>query len=391
MSIARAPAAAPSPSSAISLIAAAGGGTLLFRQLFDADTGTFTYLLADGPSRQGVVIDPVFERHDRDLALIHELGIALVASIDTHAHADHVTGSWLLHAATGCAIGLADVAGAENVTLPLRHGDRIAFGERSLEVRATPGHTDGCLTFVLDDQSLAFTGDALLVRGCGRCDFQQGDAHTLWTSITQQILTLPEACLLYPGHDYTGRGVTSVAEEKAFNARLGGTATERDFVSHMEALKLPHPRKIAAALTGNLRSGKPRVAPAVASWAPVEHSYAGLPELMPAWVAAHRGDITLLDVRSAEEIAGPDGYVSGSLAIPLPELDARLEELPGDKPVVVLCHSGSRSGLATQLLLKAGRPLVANLRGGLSRWCAEGYPVEHAAASGTTPSRIPQP
>ena len=387
-SIARAPAAAPSPSSASSLIAAARGGTLLFRQLFDADTCTFTYQLADGSSRQGVVIDPVFERHDRDLVLIHELGIALVASIDTHAHADHVTGSWLLHAATGCAIGLADVAGAENVTLSLRHGERVGFGERSLEVRATPGHTDGCLTFVLDDQSLAFTGDALLVRGCGRCDFQQGDAHTLWTSITQQILTLPEACLLYPGHDYTGRGVTSVAEEKAFNARLGGTATERDFVGHMESLKLPHPRKIAAALTGNLRSGKPRVAPAVASWAPVEHSYAGLPELMPAWVAAHRDDITLLDVRSAEEIAGPDGSVSGSLAIPLPELNARLEEIPGDKPVVVLCHSGSRSGLATQLLLKAGRPLVANLRG---RWCAEGYPVEHAAAIGTTPFPIPQP
>ncbi|MFN6337407.1 MAG: MBL fold metallo-hydrolase [Cyanobacteriota bacterium] len=370
------------------MIAAARGGTLLFRQLFDADTCTFTYQLADGSSRQGVVIDPVFERHDRDLVLIHELGIALVASIDTHAHADHVTGSWLLHAATGCAIGLADVAGAENVTLSLRHGERVGFGERSLEVRATPGHTDGCLTFVLDDQSLAFTGDALLVRGCGRCDFQQGDAHTLWTSITQQILTLPEACLLYPGHDYTGRGVTSVAEEKAFNARLGGTATERDFVGHMESLKLPHPRKIAAALTGNLRSGKPRVAPAVASWAPVEHSYAGLPELMPAWVAAHRDDITLLDVRSAEEIAGPDGSVSGSLAIPLPELNARLEEIPGDKPVVVLCHSGSRSGLATQLLLKAGRPLVANLRG---RWCAEGYPVEHAAAIGTTPFPIPQP
>jgi rhodanese-related sulfurtransferase len=223
---------------------------------------------------------------------------------------------------------------------------------------------------------MAFTGDALLVRGCGRCDFQQGNAHTLWTSITEQIFTLPERCLLYPGHDYTGRGVTSVAEEKAFNARLGGTATEGDFVGHMEALKLPHPRKIAEALPANLRSGKPRVVPAAASWAPLEHSYAGLPELTPAWVAAHRDTLTLLDVRSAEEIAGPDGRVSGSLSIPLPELDARLEELPRDKPVVVLCHSGSRSALATQHLLQAGRPEVANLRGGLSRWAAEGYPID---------------
>ncbi len=218
------------------LLAAAGGGALLFRQLFDASTGTFTYLLADVLSGEGVLIDPVFEQHERDLSLIRELGIALVASIDTHAHADHVTGSWLMHEATGCAIALASAARAENVTQPLEHGDLLGFGGRHLEVRSTPGHTDGCVSFVLDDQSMAFTGDALLVRGCGRCDFQQGNAHTLWRSITEQILSLPEACLLYPGHDYTGRSVTSVAEEKAFNARLGGSASERDFVGHMQAM-----------------------------------------------------------------------------------------------------------------------------------------------------------
>jgi rhodanese-related sulfurtransferase len=281
--------------------------------------------------------------------------------------------------ATGCAIGLAAAARADHVSLPLKHGDRVVFGSRFLEVRATPGHTDGCLTFVLDDHSIAFTGDALLVRGCGRCDFQQGNAHTLWSSITEQILTLPEHCLLYPGHDYTGRGVTSVAEEKAFNARLGGTASERDFVGHMEAMNLPHPRKIAEALPANLRSGKPRTATVPAHWAPLERSYAGLPELTPAWVAAHQDELFLLDVRTVEEFTGPDGRVAGSVLIPLPELDARLEDIPGDKPVVVLCHSGSRSALATQLLLKAGRQDVANLRGGLSRWVADGYPLAGAA------------
>jgi sulfur dioxygenase len=189
---------AVAPALALSLSAAAGGGSLLFRQLFDGDTGTFTYLLADVPSRKGVIIDTVFEQHGRDLSLIRELGIELVASIDTHAHADHVTGSWLMHEATGCAIGLAAAARAENVTLPLRHGDRVAFGGRSLEVRATPGHTDGCISFVLDDQSMAFTGDALLVRGCGRCDFQQGNAHTLWTSINEQILSCPSAACSIP-------------------------------------------------------------------------------------------------------------------------------------------------------------------------------------------------
>jgi glyoxylase-like metal-dependent hydrolase (beta-lactamase superfamily II)/rhodanese-related sulfurtransferase len=363
------------------LLAAAGGGALLFRQLFDAPTGTFTYLLADVPSGVGVLIDPVFEQHERDLSLIRELGIALVASIDTHAHADHVTGSWLMHEATGCAIALAAAARAENVSQPLQHGDRISFGGRHLDVRSTPGHTDGCVSFVLDDQSMAFSGDALLVRGCGRCDFQQGNAHTLWRSITEQIFSLPDSCLLYPGHDYTGRTVTSVAEEKAFNARLGGSASERDFVGHMENMKLPHPGRIAEALPGNLRSGKPRQEAAVEAWAPLQRSYAGLPELLPGWVAKHLGGLTILDVRSAEEFEGPDGRIAGSQWIPLPELEARRGEIPTGKPAVVVCHSGSRSALATQQLLKAGLDQVANLRGGLSRWGDEGYPLESATAS----------
>jgi glyoxylase-like metal-dependent hydrolase (beta-lactamase superfamily II)/rhodanese-related sulfurtransferase len=373
-------AVAPSPSL---LQAAAGGGSLLFRQLFDASTGTFTYLLADVASGEGVLIDSVFEQHERDLSLIRELGISLVACLDTHAHADHVTGSWLMHAATGSAIGLAAAARAENVTLPLGHGDRVSFGSRHVQVRSTPGHTDGCITFVLDDQSMAFTGDALLVRGCGRCDFQQGNAHTLWSSITGQIFSLPDSCLLYPGHDYTGRTVTSVAEEKAFNARLGGAATERDFVGHMENMKLPHPHKIAEALPGNMRSGKPReTAPAAPSWAPLQRSYAGLPELPPSWVAERLDQLTILDVRSSEEFEGPDGRVAGSLLIPLPELEARATTIPADRPVVVVCHSGSRSALATQQLLKAGRAQVANLRGGLSRWSDEGYPLDGAVTAG---------
>lgn len=332
-------------------------------------------------SGEGLIIDPVFEQHGRDLALLQELGIRLLASLDTHAHADHVTGSWLLHRATGCAIGLAAVARAENVSLPLGEGDRVGFGGRWLEVRCTPGHTDGCLTFVLDDQSAAFTGDALLVRGCGRCDFQQGNPRTLWHSITERILSLPPACLLYPGHDYTGRGVTSVEEEKAFNPRLGGAATERDFVGHMEAMRLPHPHRIAEALPANLRSGRPRQSEPVAEtlWAPVQRSYAGLPELTPEWLAAHLEAVILLDVRSREEVKGPDGRIASSLWIPLPELEARSGEIPADRPVVVVCHSGSRSALATQQLLRSGRSEVANLRGGLRGWSDAGYPLEGAA------------
>jgi glyoxylase-like metal-dependent hydrolase (beta-lactamase superfamily II)/rhodanese-related sulfurtransferase len=361
------------------LKAAAGGASLLFRQLFDADTGTFTYLLADVPSGEGVLIDPVYEQHPRDLSLIRELGIDLVACLDTHVHADHVTGSWRMHRATGCAIGLAAAARAENVTLALNHGERVNFGGRHLEVRATPGHTDGCLTFVLDDHSMAFTGDALLVRGCGRCDFQQGDAHTLYRSITEQILSLPDHCLLHPAHDYNGRTVSSVAEEKAYNARLGGGADERDFVGFMENLHLPHPNRIALALPANLRCGRPSEEDHTDedAWGPVERSYAGLPELAPAWVADHRDQLTLVDVRSEAEVLGPDGRIPGSLLLPLPELEARADEIPTGKPVVVLCHSGSRSALATQQLQKRGVARVANLRGGLRAWKAQGLPLEH--------------
>ncbi|MEB3193629.1 MAG: rhodanese-like domain-containing protein, partial [Cyanobacteriota bacterium] len=214
------------------------------------------------------------------------------------------------------------------------------------------------------------------------CDFQQGDAHTLYRSLTEQILSLPLSCLLYPGHDYSGRGVTSVAEERAFNARVGRGASELDFVGYMENMKLPHPNRIAEALPGNLRSGQPREqahgAPQEPQkpWGPVRRSYAGLPEIGGEWVAAHLGELTLVDVRSAEEFSGPDGHIPGSWLLPLPDLEARLGEIPSERPVVMVCHSGSRSALATQQLLKAGHPRVANLRGGLRLWSEGGYPLE---------------
>jgi sulfur dioxygenase len=190
---------------------------LVFRQLFDATSSTYSYLLGDARTRQAVFIDTVFEQHARDRALVEELGLELTAAIDTHCHADHVTGAWLMQQATGCRIGVSGryQPPIQGVDLPLDHGDRIAFGGRHLEVRATPGHTDGCLTLVTDDRSMAFTGDALLIRGTGRCDFQHGSAHALYRSITREIFTLPDACLVFPAHDYSGRTVSSVAEERS--------------------------------------------------------------------------------------------------------------------------------------------------------------------------------
>ena len=195
---------------------------MLFKQLFDQDTWTYTYLLADPGSREAIIIDPVVERVDRDLKLIAELGLELVYTLDTHVHADHVTGSGELRNRTGALSGVASVAEVACVDRNLIHGDVLRFGRYALEVRSTPGHTNGCLTFVVETsgQTLAFTGDALFIRGCGRTDFQQGDAATLYSSVHGQIFSLPEDTIVYPGHDYRGHTMSTVAEEKAHNPRL---------------------------------------------------------------------------------------------------------------------------------------------------------------------------
>src|SRR5688572_20285770 len=186
---------------------------MIFRQLFDPQSSTYSYLLGDERSGEAVLIDPVFEQARRDRALIAELGLNLACTLETHVHADHVTGAWLLKQRLGSRIALSAASGAQGADVTLAHGDRVACGSRYLEARETPGHTNGCLTYVLDDESMAFTGDALLIRGCGRTDFQQGSARTLYRSVHSQIFTLPSSCLLYPGHDYRGLTVTSVDEE----------------------------------------------------------------------------------------------------------------------------------------------------------------------------------
>lgn len=350
---------------------------MIFRQLYDSVSSTYTYVLADENSRQAVMIDPVYEHMQRDLALLNELGLKLLYTLDTHCHADHVTGAWLMQQKTDCKICIAAVVGAENADVGLMHGDRVEFGRHSLDVRATPGHTDGCLTFVLDDQSMAFTGDALLIRGCGRCDFQQGNAYNLFDSITQQIFTLPDQCLIYPAHDYNGREVSSVVEEKQFNPRIGGGASEHDFVGFMSAMKLPHPRQIDIALPANMVCGKPEDGklPEGADWAPAELNFAGILEVDPDWVAANVGDVHILDVRDADEVVeGEPGIVHAQI-IPLGALRDRVDEVPRDKPVVTFCRSGRRSAMAVSILKQAGFEKVANIAGGFLRWRDEGLPV----------------
>lgn len=348
-----------------------------FRQLFDSSSSTYTYLLADDRTKEAVLIDTVFEQFARDLALVRELGLKLVYTLETHVHADHVTAAWLLKQATGSRIVVSKRAGVTGADVLVEDGDVIRFGEVGLTVRETPGHTDGCVTYVSLDRKMAFTGDALLIRGAGRTDFQQGDPQALYQSITERIFSLPDDCIVYPGHDYAGRTSSTVGEEKAHNPRAGGGANERDFVGYMQNLQLPHPKKIDVAVPANLRVGRPESGevPAPASWGPVVVTYAGVPEIDPTWVAEHPEAVTILDVREPDELVGPDRRIHGSVHVPLGELRARLADVPSGKPVVTVCRSGRRSAQATVILREAGRRDAANLAGGMLRWNALGLPV----------------
>ena len=222
---------------------------------------------------------------------------------------------------------------------------------------------------------MVFTGDALFHRGCGRTDFQQGSAATLYRSVHMQLFTLPGDCLVYPGHDYNGMGVSSIDEERRFNPRLGGDVAEADFAGFMQHLGLPHPKKMDQAVPANLRCGRPEgdvVPPADPGWAPLNYSIAGLWEITAHALAEVAHAVQVLDVREPEEFAHGLGHIDGALLVPLGELEARLAELPRARPIVTVCRSGARSARAAAMLGKAGFADVANLAGGMLRWRAEG-------------------
>ena len=229
---------------------------MIFRQLFCCDSCTYTYLLGCEGTGQAIFLDPVREHVERDVQLLEELGLTLAWSLETHVHADHVTGAGLLRERLGCQTAMSHQAGADCADRLLRQGDVVQAGELALLVRETPGHTNTCVTYVLADESMAFTGDAIFVRGCGRTDFQNGDAATLFRSVHTQIFSLPDSCLLYPAHDYKGHGATTVAEERAHNPRLGGGKSLEAFVAIMDNLNLSMPKHIEEAVPANLSCGR---------------------------------------------------------------------------------------------------------------------------------------
>lgn len=222
----------------------------LLRQLFDRESSTYTYLLADPTTREAVLVDPVLEQRARDLGLLDELGLRLVAVLETHVHADHVTAAARLRAETG-ATTVASTRGAPCADRHVTHGEVIRFGACTLTVLATPGHTDDSVSYAGD--GFVLTGDTLLVRGTGRADFQNGDARALHRSITEVLFALPDETVVYPGHDYRGFSCSTIGEERAHNPRLRGD--EADFVARMAALDLPPPKRLAEAVPKNRACG----------------------------------------------------------------------------------------------------------------------------------------
>ncbi len=349
---------------------------MIFRQLFDAESSTYTYLLADALTREAVIIDSVLEQVERDVTIVRDLGLRLLYALDTHVHADHVTGAGALRERLGCKTVLSERAGVGCADLLVKQDDIIAFGQERLQVRETPGHTSGCISYVTVDYAMAFTGDALLIRGCGRTDFQGGDAHALYQSVHRQLFTLPPTTLIYPAHDYQGRTASTVNEELRLNPRLGYGKTEAGFVEIMKNLQLAYPRQIDVALPRNLHCGtavqaaEPQL---ISGWYPVM-SAAGVPEVTPEWVVEHQAEVRLVDVREPDELIGELGHINGVEAVPLAAI-ATAAQKEDPRPMITVCRSGGRSAQAVRVLHGLGVERVASMRGGMSAWNQAALPV----------------
>jgi glyoxylase-like metal-dependent hydrolase (beta-lactamase superfamily II)/rhodanese-related sulfurtransferase len=335
-------------------------------QLFDADSSTYTYVLFDHTTREALIIDPVEEQIERDLATLREYGLKLVWAVETHAHADHITSAGKLAELAGARTAAPAGCGIGTAATQLAHGDVLRFGAETLRALHTPGHTAGSMSFVWRDQ--VFTGDTLLINGCGRTDFQSGSAVELYRSLTQVLFALPDDTTVWPGHDYQGRTHSTIAQEKAGNARVAGK-TEAEFVAIMDSLNLPRPRRIDEAVPANLTSGirhdvdgallmQPRPA------APAHRgTYAGDVSPQLAWQWVQTGEAVLVDVRTDAEREWV-GFVPGAQAVAWKQwpgmalntqFDAAIQQAAaGGQKLVLLCRSGVRSIAAAKRATELG-------------------------------------
>ena len=336
---------------------------MIFRQLFDATSSTYTYLLASRRGGEALIIDPVLERVDRYLRLIEELDLKLVKAVDTHLHADHITGLGALRDHTKCITVMGEQSGVDVVSMRVADGDRLDIEGLSLGVIYTPGHTDDSYCFTLADR--VFTGDTLLIRGTGRTDFQNGSARAQYESIFNRLLRLPDETLVYPAHDYKGDSVSTIAEERAHNPRLQ-VKSVAEYEALMAGLKLANPKMMDVAVPANMRQGLHQAEVARRGWAIDAATAIGL---------LGQADVAVIDLRERAE-RERHGVLPGALHVPYSSLAETI--VPGGllhelatttgKQLVFFCAFGERSAMSVQAAQDAGLRSASHIEGGMDAW-----------------------
>jgi sulfur dioxygenase len=336
---------------------------MIFRQLYDGVSGTYTYLMASRRGGEALIIDPVIEKVERYLQLIDELDLKLVKALDTHLHADHITGIGALRDRTHCVTVMGEQTKADVVSMRVAEGDALTIEGLSLDVLYTPGHTDDSYSFVMGDR--VFTGDTLLIRGTGRTDFQNGDPRMQYDSLFGKLLRLPDDTLVFPAHDYKGDTVSTIGEEKAFNPRLRVTSVD-EYVDLMNNLHLPNPKMMDVAVPANMKVGLAQDAIGQRGWSVTATE---------AMRLVGAPDVALIDLRESAE-RERHGVIPGSLHAPYPKLKESIE--PGgllyelakatSKRLLFYCAFGERSAMAVQAAQDRGLATACHLQGGIAAW-----------------------
>jgi glyoxylase-like metal-dependent hydrolase (beta-lactamase superfamily II)/rhodanese-related sulfurtransferase len=336
---------------------------MIFRQLFDGVSGTYSYLLASRSGGEALIIDPVIEKVDRYLQLITELNLRLVKAVDTHLHADHITGLGALRDRTHCITVMGENTKADVVSMRLAEGDKLTIEGVSMDVLYTPGHTDDSYSFTMRDR--VFTGDTLLIRGTGRTDFQNGDARAQYDSLFGKLLRLPDETMVFPAHDYKGDTVSTIGEERRYNPRLQVKSAD-DYVALMANLKLPNPKMMDVAVPSNMKIGLAQQEIARRGWAL---------DAARAIMLVGRPDVAFVDLRETSE-REKHGSIPDSLHAPYGDLQNNirsggiLRELARstDRRIVFYCAFGERSAMAVQAAQDAGMLSAIHIEGGIDAW-----------------------
>ncbi|MGD9838000.1 MAG: rhodanese-like domain-containing protein [Afipia sp.] len=336
---------------------------MIFRQLFDSVSSTYTYLLASRRGGEALIIDPVLEKVDRYIQLLQDLDLRLIKAVDTHVHADHITGLGALRDKTHCITVMGEQSGVDVVSMRVADGDKIDIEGVSLDVLYTPGHTDDSYSFILPDR--VFTGDTLLIRGTGRTDFQNGDPRAQYESIFGRLLKLPDQTLIFPAHDYKGDTVSTIGEERACNPRLQVKSVDQ-YVDLMNNLHLPNPKMMDVAVPANLHMGLAQDDVARRGWSLTATQ---------AREIVGRPDVALIDLRERRE-REKHGIIPGSLHAPYPDLQDNvkaggiLHDLAATthKQLLFYCAFGERSAMAVQAAQDAGLTTARHIQGGIEAW-----------------------